>query len=107
MKDPRAARLMRLYGITLKQYDDLLDKQLGLCAICDRKPGGRRLDVDHDHRTGEIRGLLCHLCNRALGMFRGELFQIVDNLRATIHYLEKRHTGLFVPKRPKRRKKKS
>jgi hypothetical protein len=64
---------MRLYGLTLDQYDALVAEQRGLCAICGEPPAkgrGRRLVVDHDHQTGEIRGLLCGLCNVALGYLR-------------------------------------
>jgi hypothetical protein len=80
--DPLAARawhLRRTYGITLAQYDELLIAQGGLCALCKRpqlKACGRtgakdveRMHVDHDHKSGKIRGLLCALCNRGLGCF--------------------------------------
>lgn len=52
-------------GVTDEMYAALLDRQGGVCAICGKPPkeGGRRLDVDHDHRTGEVRGLLCWTCN--------------------------------------------
>ena len=47
-------------------YDRLLEQQGGHCALCPNTPKTRRLDVDHDHRTMTVRGLLCHRCNRAL-----------------------------------------
>jgi hypothetical protein len=47
-------------------YDRLLLQQQGHCALCPTRPVTRRLDVDHDHRTMVVRGLLCHKCNRAL-----------------------------------------
>lgn len=47
-------------------YEDLLELQEGGCAICGRPPGERRLDMDHDHRSMTIRGLLCTTCNRRL-----------------------------------------
>lgn len=52
-------------GVTDEAYAELLARQGGGCAICGKPPkdGGRRLDVDHDHRTGEVRGLLCWTCN--------------------------------------------
>jgi hypothetical protein len=53
-------------GVTVEQYDAMLAAQGGGCAICGTKPKTRRLDVDHDHKTGRVRGLLCHRCNRAL-----------------------------------------
>ena len=58
------------YGIDLKQYEKLLQEQGGLCAICGSPPPNsykKRLSVDHDHKTGEIRGLLCTKCNVTLG----------------------------------------
>ena len=52
-----------------KRYDELLALQRGVCALCGNPPkeGGRRLNIDHDHKTLELRGLLCHVCNRMLG----------------------------------------
>jgi len=55
--------------LTEDEYIDLLAFQNGRCAICGRPPKNRRLNVDHDHRTGEVRGLLCHRCNRGLVWF--------------------------------------
>lgn len=60
------------YGITPEQYDEMFDKQKGTCAICGHSPEGRRLDVDHCHRSGEVRGLLCNKCNQAIGLFNDE-----------------------------------
>lgn len=60
-----------LYGITLEQYEYLLDLQGGQCAICGSKEnGGVALGVDHDHETGVVRGLLCDPCNIAIGALR-------------------------------------
>ena len=61
------------YGITLIEYEALLSTQLGRCAICRRKPGVRRLAVDHDHNIEQlgirksVRGLLCRDCNEYIG----------------------------------------
>lgn len=68
----RAARWRRLYGITPEQYEELLDRQGSVCAICRQPPRRGRLHVDHDHRSGRVRGLLCHLCNRAIGALRDD-----------------------------------
>ena len=61
-KPRRAADL----GVTTEDYDRLLAAQDGGCAICGNPPKTRRLHVDHNHRTGKVRGLLCFRCNRAL-----------------------------------------
>jgi hypothetical protein len=65
----RDANLKALYGISLPDYEELLQEQGGVCAICARPPRGRRpLDVDHDPDSGKVRGLLCGNCNRAIGL---------------------------------------
>lgn len=68
----RNSNLKRHYGITLDDYDSLLEKQEYKCAICgtDTPNGMGRFHVDHNHATGEVRGLLCHGCNTALGGFK-------------------------------------
>jgi hypothetical protein len=63
----RNYHLRRRYGITAEQADQMLAEQGGLCAICLEAPAQH---VDHDHRTGRVRGLLCFNCNGALGQFR-------------------------------------
>ncbi len=64
----REGHLRRKYGITQADYETLLAKQGGGCAICGRKPSGKiSLHVDHSHRDGSVRGLLCFRCNNALG----------------------------------------
>ena len=63
------------FGISIDDYDKLLEKQNGICAICGKVEsrknmyGIKRLAVDHNHNTGKIRGLLCSCCNQGLGMF--------------------------------------
>lgn len=61
----RNTRLLTTYGITEAEYQVMFEQQGGRCAIC---RGARRqnLDVDHDHKTGLVRGLLCRRCNRRL-----------------------------------------
>ena len=56
----------RVAGVTIDQYESILTAQGGTCALCPNTPKNRRFSVDHDHRTGHIRGLLCHRCNRNL-----------------------------------------
>jgi len=64
--------LQKAYGITLAQYNELLQKQNACCAICARPSDKmkKRLGVDHNHETGKIRGLLCFDCNYGLGYFK-------------------------------------
>jgi Recombination endonuclease VII len=65
----RSRRFFQRYGITLQDYDRMLQEQNGGCAICHRVPqaGERRLAVDHDHVTKKVRGLLCAFCNIMIG----------------------------------------
>lgn len=54
----------RTFGITAEEYEAILAFQGGACAICQRATGkSKRLAVDHDHETGEVRGCLCSTCN--------------------------------------------
>jgi len=70
------------YGITEEEYDALLAKQEGRCAVCRGIPE-TRMPVDHDHNTGRVRGLLCQNCNRALGLMGDN----VEALRRAVAYL--------------------
>ena len=53
-------------------YEQILAEQSGVCAICAKPPNGSRLCVDHNHETGQVRGLLCYQCNTGLGSFRDD-----------------------------------
>ena len=70
--EDRDGHLRRTFGITQADYEALLVSQGGGCAICAKRPGKISLHVDHDHETGEIRGLLCVGCNNALGQFHDD-----------------------------------
>jgi hypothetical protein len=61
--------LMRTYQLEPGEYDRRLQEQGGGCKICGKPPKKRRLDVDHCHGTGKVRGLLCSACNRGIGYF--------------------------------------
>lgn len=76
--------LRKTFGLPPEEYDRMLTAQAGICAICSAKPNGKRLSVDHDHSTGRVRGLLCGLCNFALGAFRDN----PDTMAAAIRYLK-------------------
>ena len=70
----RVSNLKHRFGMTLEEYDELFDAQNGGCAICGgANTTGRRLAVDHDHETGEVRGLLCFGCNIGLGKFKDDV----------------------------------
>lgn len=63
---PRKPKRARELGVTDAEYERMLAAQDGHCALCPSTPKTRRLHVDHDHKTGRVRGLLCHRCNRGL-----------------------------------------
>lgn len=64
----RAWKLRTKYGINPEQFDEMLEAQNGVCAICKKEcPSGTRLSVDHDHETGQVRALLCKNCNLVIG----------------------------------------
>jgi len=70
-EDNLKAYLKHRYGLSIQEYMSLVDEQNGKCAICYSEPViYDRLHVDHDHETGQVRGLLCYHCNVALGHFR-------------------------------------
>ena len=70
-----AYRLKKEYGLSLDEYKKLAEAQKGKCAICLCPPSGRWkvLVVDHDHITGQIRGLLCESCNQMLGLAKDQI----------------------------------
>lgn len=78
-------RLRKIFGITAEQYQLMLIHQGGRCFICQNKPRKMRLAVDHDHKTGEVRGLLCKRCNQSV---LGAAHDNVDILRRAVRYLE-------------------
>ena len=89
----RDKNLKRCYGISLNEYNEMLEKQNNKCMTCGTtKPGGRKSGrgggadvfvVDHCHDTGKVRGLLCYSCNRTLGLV-GDNTQILHKM---INYL--------------------
>jgi len=81
----RKYRLRRDYGLTEEDYNLIAEQQGNVCAICKQLDPHTKLVVDHDHKTGEVRGLLCNKCNRALGVFNDDL----SVLRLCFAYLTK------------------
>ena len=78
--------ILKTYGITADQYWSLFRYQGGKCFICQRATGKRRrLSVDHDHKTGRVRGLLCNPCNRDV---LGHLRDSVAALERAVTYLK-------------------
>lgn len=88
----RAKNLKYYHNLTLSDYENMLQTQSGVCAICKQpevvieRSKLRRLSVDHDHITGKIRGLLCYSCNLILGKSKDSPQQ----LRAAADYLEQK-----------------
>lgn len=77
------------YKLEPEDYHKISEQQNHVCVICHQEPvpnkQHERLVVDHDHKTGTIRGLLCHKCNQALGLFK----ENIETLKNAIKYLEK------------------
>lgn len=99
----RNRHLIRLYGITLDKYNEILKSQNDCCAVCLRHYSEftRNLCVDHDHKTLEIFGVLCNHCNhRVIGRNRDS-----EKFARVSEYLRK-GTGLFVPEKKKKSKRK-
>jgi hypothetical protein len=86
------ARRAKQIGISDDDYFALLAAQGGHCKLCPNEPKTRRLHVDHDHKTGAVRGLLCHKCNRYLPAWvRPEW------LRRAANYLEGKPLDAHIP----------
>ena len=81
----RKNSLKKLYGLSWETYQTILKAQKGVCAICNKKNySNRRLAVDHDHKTGKIRALLCDKCNLGMGSFNDDkklLMKVIKYLR--------------------------
>lgn len=71
----------RKLGVTPEQYEQMLEQQSGVCAICEQPEINRELAVDHDHKTNKVRGLLCNNCNQMLGRAK-------DNIRILTKAIE-------------------
>ena len=81
----RNYHLKRRYGLTEQQVQAMVDKYDGMCWLCEEEPA---VHVDHDHMSGEIRGVLCFTCNAGLGNFKDRpdlLDKAVDYLLDNFH----------------------
>lgn len=73
------------YGLTGDDFEALVEVQEGVCGICQTEPPeGKGLVVDHNHDTGEVRGLLCAVCNSGIGMLKDN----ADLLRRAVAWVE-------------------
>ncbi len=88
-------KLFQAYGIDRKRWDEILEAQGGVCAICKGGPecganaSSRKFHVDHCHKTKTIRGILCAHCNRAIGLLRDD----PQTIRQAAAYLEENCGG--------------
>jgi len=88
----KRARYKFEYGITPEDYERLVLQQNGGCAVCGASSAGERygvLQVDHDHRTGRVRGLLCTRCNTQLGILESENFPRLCRYLEVHHRMER------------------
>lgn len=95
MRQRREYHLRRRYRITHADYIQMLRRQRGRCAICGSDSPGtgrnaKQFCVDHDHATGKVRALLCHRCNRALGLLNDDLGTVLE----AAQYLVQHHAGV-------------
>ena len=76
----KSSQLKYKYGITIEQYDQMFNKQGGLCAICGASQAeiGKTFAVDHCHETGKVRGLLCGKCNIGIGHFDHDFTKLIN-----------------------------
>ncbi len=99
----RNAKLKYRYNISLVDYNNLLQAQNFVCALCYQKDLARNqtelapLKVDHDHNTGKVRGLLCDNCNVGLGRFKDNS----NTLQNAINYLKGEHNHGRADRHPK------
>lgn len=85
MEKTRRRRTFRSYGLTEEKFSEILASQAGVCAVCRKKlTSGLGCNIDHCHSSGQVRGLLCSLCNFGIGIFKDSPLL----LRSAIRYLE-------------------
>jgi len=84
MKAYKRMKQLKAYGLTPEDYSELLKKQNGACAICQKLPTKIELAVDHNHKTGRVRGLLCFRCNFGMTFYGENL----NNFERAVNYLK-------------------
>lgn len=80
----RKCRLLKEYGLSIDDFNKMYGNQNGKCCICSKFVEGTKINIDHCHKTGKVRGLLCWNCNMAIGYLKDN----IDNLKNAIKYLE-------------------
>jgi len=81
----RGIHLKASYGLSIQDYQTMLKDQNNACALCGRSEEYKALSVDHDHKTGKVRGLLCNKCNTALGFFQDN----IETVSKALDYLKR------------------
>lgn len=86
-KERRRRRFLeRTYRLSSEQYDWLVKEQNGVCYLCQKPSKNRRLSVDHSHKSGKVRALLCNKCN----LFIGHIENNLDLVSSALEYLKER-----------------
>lgn len=84
---------LRYYGMKSGEYEAMCVAQKGMCAICNTVPVGEILCVDHDHYTGQIRGLLCRKCNAGVGLLMDSAY-LLEKAAAYINSYAKHQSAV-------------
>ncbi len=82
----RIKHIIRKYGISAEKYEQMISSQNGCCALCSEK--AESLVIDHNHKTGKVRALLCHKCNLGLGQFRESPETLIKAIQYLDHFKE-------------------
>lgn len=88
----RDSRYRLKYGLTLEDFNRLLEEQGNVCKLCGKEPKGRSLHADHNHVTGEFRGIICNQCNVRIGWLKLDegpdyLFRLAEYAGAHVEWV--------------------
>lgn len=91
----KSYRMLRVYNLTVGEWQEMFNKQKGCCAICGKHQSelGVTLAIDHSHETGKVRGLLCGNCNNGLGRFEDNVM-VLQNAIEYLNPIEAANAGL-------------